>query len=157
MIRSRLYGATAYRAASGVAQNIWASDASVAAIIARRSSKDALEASPQCVSSNPRGLRRTRTAASDLRRKCTTNRHPVEPHSASEAARGRTLSARTTDRSPCLAARPRLRNAHQCIGANHAHKRELDDEAVASSDVLVWTPSNSPAGSRRPDHRFQRG
>jgi alanine dehydrogenase len=59
--------------------------------------------------------------------------------SASEATRGAdivctaTTASHAVVRGADLAARTHI----NAIGANHAHKRELDDEAVASADVIV--------------------
>src|SRR6202035_1084645 len=59
--------------------------------------------------------------------------------SASEAVRGAHIVCTAT-----TAGQPVVNGAHltsgvhiNAIGANHAHKRELDDEAVASADVIV--------------------
>src|SRR5258707_5097856 len=65
---------------------------------------------------------------------------PVEPGtSASEAARGaRIFCTGTTASQPVLSGADLASGMHiNAIGANHAHKRELDEEAVASADVIV--------------------
>jgi len=65
---------------------------------------------------------------------------PVLPSaSAGEAARGADIvSTATTTSLPVLSGADLTPGVHiNAIGANHAHKRELDDEAVASADVIV--------------------
>ena len=65
---------------------------------------------------------------------------PVLPSaSAGEAARGADIvSTATTASQPALSGADLSPGVHiNAIGANHAHKRELDDEAVASADVIV--------------------
>jgi ornithine cyclodeaminase/alanine dehydrogenase-like protein (mu-crystallin family) len=65
---------------------------------------------------------------------------PVVPAaSAGEAARGADIvSTATTASQPVLSGADLTPGVHiNAIGANHAHKRELDDEAVASADVIV--------------------
>ena len=65
---------------------------------------------------------------------------PVQPcSSAAEAARGADIiSAATTASQPVVHGADLSPGVHiNAIGANHAHKRELDDEAVASADVIV--------------------
>jgi alanine dehydrogenase len=59
--------------------------------------------------------------------------------SAGEAVRGADIvSTATTTSQPVVAGADLSPGAHiNAIGANHAHKRELDDEAVASADVIV--------------------
>ena len=59
--------------------------------------------------------------------------------SASEAVRGADIvSTATTASHPVVNGADLAPGAHiNAIGANHAHKRELDDEAVASADVIV--------------------
>jgi alanine dehydrogenase len=59
--------------------------------------------------------------------------------SASEAVRGADIVCTATTASQPIVSGADLGNgAHiNAIGANHAHKRELDDEAVASADVIV--------------------
>jgi ornithine cyclodeaminase/alanine dehydrogenase-like protein (mu-crystallin family) len=59
--------------------------------------------------------------------------------SAGEAARGADIvSTATTTSQPVLSGADLTPGVHiNAIGANHAHKRELDDEAVASADVIV--------------------
>jgi ornithine cyclodeaminase/alanine dehydrogenase-like protein (mu-crystallin family) len=65
---------------------------------------------------------------------------PVHPSSsAQEAVRGADIvSTATTTSQPVVRGADLSPGAHiNAIGANHAHKRELDDEAVASADVIV--------------------
>lgn len=65
---------------------------------------------------------------------------PVLPvASAGEAARGADIvSTATTASLPVLSGADLTPGVHiNAIGANHAHKRELDDEAVASANVIV--------------------
>jgi len=65
---------------------------------------------------------------------------PVLPAaSAGEAARGADIvSTATTASQPVLSGAELTPGVHiNAIGANHANKRELDDEAVASADVIV--------------------
>jgi alanine dehydrogenase len=65
---------------------------------------------------------------------------PVESAtSSSEALRGADiLSTATTAANPVVSGADLAPGVHMnAIGANHAHKRELDDEAVASADVII--------------------
>ena len=65
---------------------------------------------------------------------------PVEAAgSSSQAARGaHIICTATTASQPVLSAADLASGAHiNAIGANHAHKRELDEEAVAGADVIV--------------------
>jgi alanine dehydrogenase len=65
---------------------------------------------------------------------------PVRPcASSAEAVRGADIiSTATTASQPVVNGTDLSPGAHiNAIGANHAHKRELDDEAVASADVIV--------------------
>src|SRR5271170_2176234 len=59
--------------------------------------------------------------------------------SSSEALRGADiLCTATTAANPVVSGGDLAPGVHiNAIGANHAHKRELDDEAVASADVIV--------------------
>jgi ornithine cyclodeaminase/alanine dehydrogenase-like protein (mu-crystallin family) len=59
--------------------------------------------------------------------------------SSSEAVRGADiLCTATTAANPVVSGADLSPGVHiNAIGANHAHKRELDDEAVASADVIV--------------------
>ena len=65
---------------------------------------------------------------------------PVHPCSSSaEAVRGADIiSTATTASQPVVRGTDLAPGVHiNAIGANHAHKRELDDEAAASADVIV--------------------
>jgi ornithine cyclodeaminase/alanine dehydrogenase-like protein (mu-crystallin family) len=65
---------------------------------------------------------------------------PVQPSpSAAEAVHGADIvCTATTTAQPVVSGADLAPGAHiNAIGANHAHKRELDDEAVASADVIV--------------------
>lgn len=65
---------------------------------------------------------------------------PVRPcASAAEAVRGADIvSAATTASQPVVNGADLSPGVHiNAIGANHANRRELDDEAVASADVIV--------------------
>ncbi len=65
---------------------------------------------------------------------------PVRPcTSAAEAVHGADIvCTATTSSQPVVTGADLSPGVHiNAIGANHAHKRELDDEAVASADVIV--------------------
>ncbi|MGB2622279.1 MAG: ornithine cyclodeaminase family protein [Candidatus Acidiferrum sp.] len=65
---------------------------------------------------------------------------PVESaSSSSEAVRGADiLCTATTSANPVVSGEDLAPGVHvNAIGANHAHKRELDDDAVKSADVIV--------------------
>lgn len=65
---------------------------------------------------------------------------PVLPSASSrEAVHGADIvSTATTTSQPVLSGTDLTPGVHiNAIGANHAHKRELDDEAVASADIIV--------------------
>jgi len=65
---------------------------------------------------------------------------PVHPcSSGAEAVRGADIvSTATTSAQPVVTGADLSPGVHiNAIGANHAHKRELDDEAVASADIIV--------------------
>jgi alanine dehydrogenase len=65
---------------------------------------------------------------------------PVRPcTSAAEAVRGADIiSTATTASQPVVSRADLSPGVHiNAVGANHAHKRELDDEAVASADIIV--------------------
>jgi alanine dehydrogenase len=67
-------------------------------------------------------------------------RIPVKPcASSAEAVRGADIvSTATTSAQPVVSGADLSPGVHiNAIGANHAHKRELDDEAVASADIIV--------------------
>ena len=65
---------------------------------------------------------------------------PVRPaESAAEAARGADIvCTATTATHPVVSGADLATGMHiNAIGANHAHKRELDDQAIAGADVIV--------------------
>ena len=65
---------------------------------------------------------------------------PVKPAgSAGEAVRGaHIVCTATTASQPVVRGEDLSEDVHiNAIGANHAHKRELDDDAVAAADVIV--------------------
>jgi ornithine cyclodeaminase/alanine dehydrogenase-like protein (mu-crystallin family) len=65
---------------------------------------------------------------------------PVEPaNSSSKAVRGaHIICTATTASQPVLHGADLTSGMHiNAIGANHAHKRELDEEAVSCADVIV--------------------
>jgi alanine dehydrogenase len=63
----------------------------------------------------------------------------ISTASSAEAVRGADIvSTATTTSQPVVNGADLSPGAHiNAIGANHAHKRELDDEAVASADIIV--------------------
>jgi alanine dehydrogenase len=63
----------------------------------------------------------------------------ISSASAAEAVRGADIvSTATTASQPVVNGADLSPGAHiNAIGANHAHKRELDDEAVASADIII--------------------
>src|SRR3989449_2957028 len=65
---------------------------------------------------------------------------PVTPSSSAGEAvrRADVVCTATTSSQPVVSGADLAPGAHiNAIGANHAHKRELDDEAIASADVIV--------------------
>jgi alanine dehydrogenase len=144
MIEADYMGQLRTGAASGVATKYLARrDASVAAIIGTggqaKTQLEAIAAVRKLSSVRVYGRnadRRKRFAEEMLQRIGI----PVEPaNSASEAARGaHIICTATTASHPVLSGADLASGMHiNAIGANHAHKRELDDEAVASADVIV--------------------
>jgi len=144
MIEADYMGQLRTGAASGVATKYLARrDASIAAIIGTGGqARTQLEAiatvrklsSARVYGRNPE--RRKRFAAEMSQRTGI----PVEPvNSSSEAARGaHIICTATTASQPVLHGPDLASGMHiNAIGANHAHKRELDDEAVAAADVIV--------------------
>ena len=131
-------------AASGVATKYLArKDARVAAIIGTGGqAKTQLEAISQV-----RKLESARAFGRDPARRekfCAEMSErldiPVRPcTSAAEAVRGADIiSTATTASQPVVSGADLSPGVHiNAIGANHAHKRELDDEAVASADIIV--------------------
>ena len=144
MIEADYMGQLRTGAASGVATKYLARrDASVAAIIGTggqaRTQLEAIAAVRKLSSVRVYGRnpdRRKRFAEEMFQRIGV----PVEPaQSSSEAARGaHIICTATTASQPVLNGADLSSGIHiNAIGANHAHKRELDDEAVAAADVIV--------------------
>jgi alanine dehydrogenase len=131
-------------AASGVATKYLARrDARVAAIIGTGGqARTQLEAVAAV-----RRLESVRVFGRDVERRETFCREmtdrigvPVRPvASPADAARGADIvCTATTATQPVVHGADLATGMHiNAIGANHAHKRELDDEAVASADVIV--------------------
>jgi alanine dehydrogenase len=144
MIEADYMGQLRTGAASGVATKYLACrDASVAAIIGTggqaRTQLEAISAVRKLsmVRVYGRNVDRRKRFAEEMSRRIGV---PVEPaNSASEAARGaQIICTATTASHPVLSGSDLASGMHiNAIGANHAHKRELDDEAVASTDVIV--------------------
>jgi alanine dehydrogenase len=144
MIEADYMGQLRTGAASGVATKYLARrDASVAAIIGTGGqAKTQLEAiaSVRKLSSARvygRNADRRKRFAEEMSRRISISVEPA--NSASEAARGaHIICTATTASQPVLSGPDLASGMHiNAIGANHAHKRELDDEAVASADVIV--------------------
>ena len=144
MIEADYMGQLRTGAASGVATKYLARrDASVAAIIGTggqaRTQLEAIAAVRQLKSARVYGRnaeRRMKFCEEMSSRIGVT----VEPaNSSSEAARGaHILCTATTASQPVVSGADLASGLHiNAIGANHAHKRELDDEAVAGADVIV--------------------
>jgi alanine dehydrogenase len=144
MIEADYMGQLRTGAASGVATKYLARrDASVAAIIGTggqaRTQLEAIAAVRKLSSARVYGRNadRRKRFAEEMSKKIDV---PVEPaNSSSEAARGaHMVCTATTASQPVLSGADLASGTHiNAIGANHAHKRELDDEAVASTDVIV--------------------
>jgi alanine dehydrogenase len=131
-------------AASGVATKYLARrDARVAAIIG---TGDQARTQLEAVAA-VRRLESVRVFGRDVERRETFCREmtdrigvPVRPAaSPADAARGADIvCTATTATQPVVHGADLATGMHiNAIGANHAHKRELDDEAVASADVIV--------------------
>ncbi len=144
MIEADYMGQLRTGAASGVATKYLARrDASVAAIIGTGSqAKTQLEAiaavrklkSARVYGRNPE---RRKKFCEEMSSRIGV---PVEPaNSSSEAAQGaHILCTATTASQPVVSGADLASGLHiNAIGANHAHKRELDDDAVAGADVIV--------------------
>lgn len=144
MIEADAMGQLRTGAASGVATKYLACrDASVAAIIGTggqaRTQLEAIAAVRKLSSARVYGRNpdRRKRFAEEMSKKIGV---PVEPaQSSSEAARGaHIICTATTASQPVLLGADLSSGIHiNAIGANHAHKRELDDEAVAAADVIV--------------------
>lgn len=131
-------------AASGVATKYLARpDASVAAIIGTggqaRTQLEAVAAVRQLKSVNVYGRdpQRRATFCKEMSERIGVPVRPAE--SASEAATGADIvCTATTASQPVLIGADLATGMHiNAIGANHAHKRELDKEAMAGADVIV--------------------
>ena len=144
MIEADYMGQLRTGAASGVATKYLARrDASVAAIIGTGSqAKTQLEAiaavrklkSARVYGRNPE---RRKKFCEEMSSRIGV---PVEPaNSSAEAAQGaHILCTATTASQPVVSGADLASGLHiNAIGANHAHKRELDDDAVAGADVIV--------------------
>jgi ornithine cyclodeaminase/alanine dehydrogenase-like protein (mu-crystallin family) len=144
MIEADYMGQLRTGAASGVATKYLARrNASVAAIIGTggqaRTQLEAIAAVREFSSARVYGRNadRRKRFAEEMSQRIGV---PVEPaNSSSEAARGADIiCTATTASQPVLHGPDLASGVHiNAIGANHAHKRELDDEAVASADVIV--------------------
>ena len=144
MIEADSMGQLRTGAASGVATKYLARrDASVAAIIGTggqaRTQLEAIAAVRKLSSVRVYGRNpdRRKRFAEEMSKRIGV---PVEPaQSSSEAARGaHIVCTATTASQPVLHGADLSSGIHiNAIGANHAHKRELDDEAVAAADVIV--------------------
>jgi ornithine cyclodeaminase/alanine dehydrogenase-like protein (mu-crystallin family) len=144
MIEADYMGQLRTGAASGVATKYLARrDATVAAIIGTggqaRTQLEAIAAVRKLASGRVYGRNpdRRKRFAEEMSKRIGV---PVEPaDSSSEAARGaQIICTATTASQPVLHGADLSSGIHiNAIGANHAHKRELDDEAVAAADVIV--------------------
>jgi len=144
MIEADYMGQLRTGAASGVATKYLARrDASVVAIIGTggqaKTQLEAIAAVRKLSSARVYGRNadRRKRFAEEMSQKIGV---PVEPaDSSSEAARGaHIICTATTASQPVLIGADLASGLHiNAIGANHANKRELDDEAVASADVIV--------------------
>jgi ornithine cyclodeaminase/alanine dehydrogenase-like protein (mu-crystallin family) len=144
MIEADYMGQLRTGAASGVATKYLARrDATVAAIIGTggqaRTQLEAIAAVRKLASGRVYGRYpdRRKRFAEEMSKRIGV---PVEPaDSSSEAARGaQIICTATTASQPVLHGADLSSGIHiNAIGANHAHKRELDDEAVAAADVIV--------------------
>jgi alanine dehydrogenase len=144
MIEADYMGQLRTGAASGVATKYLARhDVSVAAIIGTggqaRTQLEAIAAVRKLSSARVYGRNadRRKCFAVEMSKKIGI---PVEPaNSSSQAARGaHVVCTATTASQPVLGGADLASGMHiNAIGANHAHKHELADEAVASSDLIV--------------------
>jgi alanine dehydrogenase len=144
MIEADYMGQLRTGAASGVATKYLArKDAKVAAIIGTGGqARTQLEAVAtvrklETVRAYGRDAARREKFCSEMSERLGIAVHPAE--SASEAVRGaHIVSTATTAAQPVVTGGDLAEGVHiNAIGANHAHKRELDNEAVASADVIV--------------------
>jgi ornithine cyclodeaminase/alanine dehydrogenase-like protein (mu-crystallin family) len=144
MIEADYMGQLRTGAASGVATKYLARrDASVAAIIGTggqaKTQLEAIAAVRKLSSARVYGRNadRRKRFAEEMSQKIGVSVEPAG--SSSEAAHGAdVICTATTASHPVLSGTDLASGMHiNAIGANHAHKRELDDEAVASADVIV--------------------
>jgi alanine dehydrogenase len=144
MIEADFMGQQRTGAATGVATNILARpDARVAAIIGTGGqARTQLEAIAEVrklstVRAYGRNPERRQEFAREMSGRIGVNVIAVE--SAAEAVRGADIvTTATTTTLPVLHGADLAHGVHvNAIGANHANKRELDEEAVASADVIV--------------------
>jgi ornithine cyclodeaminase/alanine dehydrogenase-like protein (mu-crystallin family) len=144
MIEADYMGQLRTGAASGLATKYLARrDASVAAIIGTggqaRTQLEAIAAVRKLSSARVYGRNadRRKRFAEEMSQRIGV---PVEPtNSSSEAVRGALIiCTATTASQPVLRGDDLTSGMHiNAIGANHAHKRELDEEAVSIADVIV--------------------
>ena len=144
MIEADYMGQLRTGAASGVATKYLARrDASVAAIIGTggqaRTQLEAIAAVRELKSARVygRNAERRKKFCEEMSSRIGVTVEPA--NSSSEAARGaHILCTATTASQPVVSGADLASGLHiNAIGANHAHKRELDDEAVAGADVIV--------------------
>jgi len=144
MIEADYMGQLRTGAASGVATKYLArTDASVAAIIGTggqaRTQLEAIAAVRKLKSARVYGRdpERRKSFAQEMSSRIGVSVEPVS--SSSDAAEGaHILCTATTASHPVVSGAHLASGVHiNAIGANHAHKRELDAEAVAGADVIV--------------------
>jgi alanine dehydrogenase len=144
MIEADYMGQLRTGAASGVATKYLARrDASVAAIIGTggqaKTQLEAIAAVRKLSSTRVYGRNadRRKHFAEEMSQRIGISVEPAA--SSSEAARGaHIICTATTASQPVLGGTDLASGMHiNAIGANHAHKRELDDEAVANAGVIV--------------------
>jgi alanine dehydrogenase len=144
MIEADYMGQLRTGAASGVATKYLARrDASVAAVIGTggqaKTQLEAVAAVRKLSSARvySRNAERRKQYAQEMSQRIGV---PVEPaNSSSEAVRGaHIICTATTTSQPVLHGSDLASGMHiNAIGANHANKRELDEEAVSCADVIV--------------------
>jgi alanine dehydrogenase len=144
MIEADYMGQLRTGAASGVATKYLARrDASVAAIIGTggqaKTQLEAIAAVRKLSSARvySRNAERRKQYAQEMSQRIGV---PVEPaNSSSEAVRGAHIICTATTASEAVLHGANLTSGMHinAIGANHAHKRELDEEAISSADVIV--------------------
>jgi alanine dehydrogenase len=144
MIEADYMGQLRTGAASGVATKYLARrDASVAAIIGTggqaKTQLEAIAAVRKLSSARvfSRNAERRRQFAQEMSQRIGVSVEPA--NSSAEAVRGANIiCTATTASQPVLRGADLASGMHiNAIGANHAHKRELDEEAVSCADVIV--------------------